>query len=449
MTTQHRREHESKFAKLFSYFVLGFVLVFTQGLEYYGWFASANGKILNFFLSRNGRDSAPNSKLDRGVVTVEIDDKGYQQCFQGRSPMDPEQVWRLVSLVQNAGAAVIGVDIFTDADEYAGEYKNIAQRITRPESIVWASAAQHSWDYAPSFWGWLIGKEDAIIAEPTQVLGFEPLSIKSPPPVLWALPLFPREDDSTIRRLPLDITVTEDIRTPEGGDAKPLFARLIAKQYCAFLRTKGEPCSQQKGDEILIPYGGDAPRRLRLSDFLYCSAATKAGERPGSMDYLPDTRDLFQSLVKDKVALIGGTFGSVDLHDSPKGRIPGLFINAYAVKAQIEGSAYFAVDQPFAWMLDLLLGLLFLFVEHWTESREWTHKHRVFLFASFLVCWVVILVYLGLATTTWLKYIPGFVTIIIGMSVHEFIRLARAYIKSNRLNPKHTDRSSRPALHQE
>jgi hypothetical protein len=413
------------------------IVLLTQLLEYYGWLASANGKVLDFFLQKNSSGSETKLIPGRPVVTVEIDDDAYAKCFGGRSPMEPAQVARLVELVQEAGAPVIGVDIFTESPWYTDNAKKIAGKST----IVWAADSNPPPRvFTPWFPSWLIGKEDKIVADPSLVLGANALSTRMPDSAHWALPLFPRDDDATIRRLPLEVTVSTNLSDPESGRPWPQFARLVASEYCAYaLRSLGQACPAKTGDEILVSYGAPPPYEFRVSDFFDCNASS-----PQQTHLKEETRDLFEHEVKNRAVLIGGTFGTTDVHDSPLGPMPGLRINALAMEAQIINPASYAVRQPYALFIDLVLGLAFVLFAEWIAYRGFSPLLE--LFGPFVV--LIGAVFFLIAILGHLQYVPGIVTVFVGLLIHQAVHAHERALESEP-RPTHTPRSSHPASHQE
>jgi len=332
--------------------------------------------------------------------------------------------------VRDAAPPVIGIDIFTDADQYAKDYQGLATEMSnsRP-TIIWAAAASHPRDYAPGFVHWLMGREDKIVADPMPVLGFEALSIQRPPPVLWALPLFPRDDDGTIRRLPLTLTVARDIDQPESGECRRTFARAVAAEYCAFLRTiDAGVCPAPSGDEIVIPYGIAAPdefRAGRFDEFFSCDQPPDSHVRASTIKYnKPEDREKLKHIVKNRAVLIGGNLSAVDVHDSPNGTISGLRVNAYAVEAQIHDPAFYAVNQPWAFILDVGLALMFLFVARGIKESErltnLTSRNFLLLFGGFVLCTLVFIAIAFVMFWKW-QYVPALAGVLIGVLLHQSI----------------------------
>lgn len=419
------------------------ILLGVQWLEYSGWLAGPTGRLLNILLSHGS--SRSDGSPSRPVVTVEIDDHAYTSCFSETSPMNPTLIQALVARVLEAGPPVIGVDILTDSQKYSALYRDMAKTF-RNSKVIWAAGAHRARVHAPSYFPWLIGMKDEIVADPTSVLGYESGSSELNPPY-WAIPLFPRDDDSAIRRLPLQVTMSADVDRPDLGVKAPHWAHLVASEYCAWLLRDQRwryTCPDMSSDEVLIPYGDEPPFRFSMDQFFQCDAHLN------TIKYKPEFEKLFKDTVRNRAVLIGGTFsGSGDFHESPIGRIPGLLVNAYAVE-QVQGGGFYAIRQPWAWIIDLALGLFFAFLGPVVERRSGSETHLLVLFGGVVLSVVLVVSVSVWEFFTW-RYILGIVTIGIGLFLHELYHLAhtgahgRKTAKgAHRTNPKRTGRSSRP-----
>src|ERR1035437_4284034 len=122
-------------------FAAALLTVGTQFLEYHGWFAGREGRILAFLLGRGSRKIASASP----IFVVEIDDAAYASCFNSTSPLDPSVVGSLVKEVAVLHPTVIGVDILTDAPRYSSRYQSMAVEFRSPRRrIIWISGAEKS-----------------------------------------------------------------------------------------------------------------------------------------------------------------------------------------------------------------------------------------------------------------------------------------------------------------
>lgn len=447
-------EPEPKWRKRLPIAFLVVIVFVVQLFEYRGWIAGPTGHLVDMFL-RHG-SSHPSDVPPRPVVVVEIGDDAYTDgnCFKETSPLDPDLLRELVAKVAEAHPPEIGIDILTESKIHIDDYRRMAETF-RPISIVWAAGVRQAHVHTPGFFAWLGGVKDEIIADPTRVLGYEPGAPQLKPPY-WAIPLFPRDDDATIRRLPMEVTISADVDKPHSGPPAPHWARLIASDYCAWLlRTNGYSCPARDSDEILIPYGGDQPLQFSMSQFFTCDAKAK------TVTYRPEFQRVFEDSVKNRAVLIGGTFGSSgDFHDSPVGHIPGLLIDAYAIQAQVQGGEFYAIEQPWAWILDLIAGLAILLLYSESSIRKLFERlehhgmilrpeveNRVVLLGGFVLrCLLLILFVIGYRYWGF-HYLLGLVAITMGTILEALFHLADHAWLAGSTNSRHTGHSSRRGLH--
>lgn len=323
--------------------------LFMQWLEYRGLFAGANGPFFNGMLSDR---EAPS--ISHAIVVVEIDDEAYNKWFH-RAPLEnkPELVMSLVEKVTMAQPRVVGVDILTEAPAYNSEYKQRWQNIGHSK-IVWAVNSDSDTRVARFFPWLLLGSRDEIVAKPGGVLGYQINELcQSPGEISWGIPVYSLDEDSTIRRFPRRIKLSPDVKTNCGSVRS--WARLVAEEYC---RTGGN-CVDESSDEIYVSYRGAPVPTLNASDFFKLS---DDGLKPDDKKAAA-----FQYFLKGKVVLIGASskdIGFSDMHDTPVGRLPGVVVNAYAVRAEINASkwALHDVKQPWALLLDFVVGVVIVLI---------------------------------------------------------------------------------------
>jgi CHASE2 domain-containing sensor protein len=405
------------------------ILLTTQWLEYTGWFSAPSGRFADVILSGSSKSS---EAVARPVVTIEIDDDAYENWFKGTSPMDANLVGQLVALVASAKPPVIGVDILTDAKKYCEQYRAIAKRLSHSDSaIVWAAAVRDVRVEPPkNFLSWLRGRKDEIVADPSVVLGYE-ANDRDPDRPFWGLPLFPRDDDAVIRRLPLAVTISANVEEPKPDSPKvDHWTKAIASAYCRWSeRVNHYTCPVSGAEEVLVPYGGTAPYRFSASQFFVNNS--------GELNFAPGFEKLLTDTVRNRAVLIGGTFrNSGDFHESPIGRIPGLLINAYAVEAQVKGGEFFEIEQPQGWIFDLLLGLAIIFAfsergiewarrkfQNWKLASKWlkNYEHHILLSGGF-VFGILCLIFFAVGLFS-RHYLLGLVPMGIGMFLEQFIHI--------------------------
>ena len=317
-----------------------------QWLDYQGFFASWNDRIFDFLLTH--RPVKPDEFYSAGIFTVGIDDSAYRNCFGSGSPLDPRRVSNLVKTIAALEPAVIGVDIRTEGAEYRSE---LPQLTSLKPSIVWTAAFENARTEAPSFGQWLGGAEDRTTVTPLPVLGMLPGQLPETPQTNWGIPLYPREQDSAVRRFPSFVEISSN---PSGRKQRlPSFSRKIADAYCP-------KCAMEPAPEVYVSYAGKMPREFDVSDLLTCSASGVFSANGHSWGVL---ERVIKETPVSSIVLVGGTFReSRDFYATPVGELPGLTVNAYAVKAELEGNGLVGVSQPWAWLIDLAMAAVILFV---------------------------------------------------------------------------------------
>jgi len=81
-----------------------------QAIEYYGWLAGPEGKLMDRLLSAESGMAA-----ESPILLVEIDDEAYSKCFQETSPMNPQAVAGLVAGAMSMAAGEY-VSVHSQAD---------------------------------------------------------------------------------------------------------------------------------------------------------------------------------------------------------------------------------------------------------------------------------------------------------------------------------------------
>ena len=378
---------------------LGLALLM-QLLEFWGWIASPEGKLLDFFLWIGPSvTSAPPPR----IAAVNIDDEGFQQCFSF-SPMDPEKIGLIVQMALDAKPRAVGVDIITDAEKLQLDY----EKLPRDPRVVWAAGVQSSHEEIASFVDWITGPH-LIMVHPTKVLGKE---VTGDATVRWALPIYPREEDLHLRRFPRQVI------TPPAC-LRLTWPSTVAQLYrpdLSFEKDLEQKAKRGEIDELLV---ARVPRDLRwykLTELFNC--------KPGfalrtDADGLKNLESL-QNDAANQIVLIGGTFASGrDFYETPDGRISGLEMNANAITAEVAGTTLTEMPPRYRFLLDICVGLGIAFIfERKSKSVNWR------------IAWSLggILIALSLAASVlyqsrlvWLSCVG----IAIGMMLHVFIEIWR------------------------
>jgi hypothetical protein len=331
-----------------------------QVLEFKGWMAGIEGKVLDYYQASFTR--APLVVLP--VVVLEIDEKGYRDLFDGKSPLNPQGLLSLIdqTLMLSNPPKAIGVDILTDFPEFGELYRAWARGYGAAHPgvttrLVWAAgepAAAHD----VRFLDWFLGREPLLAANATDVLGDLPNHL--PPPLTWATPIFPRDEDLALRRYPRVID-NRDAEPPE----RPSWAAAVGQAY----RPGAGPCgawSCPPPEEVILSYSV-APYVFKLSDVferadknhIFGDLQLKASSVSGSERYR------FEEYASGGVVLIGGAFNQStrnDYHDTPRGDTPGVELNAYAVQSEIAGAGAREAWHPLLVAGDLVFAVLIVYL---------------------------------------------------------------------------------------
>lgn len=390
-----------------------FITLAVQVLEFYGWLQSAEDKILDHLVLKGSP-----AKTESPIVTLEIDDQSYRQCFENKSPLDPQTLLRAVKFADASGAAVIGIDVITDDKAYLNADFNEWQ------NEVWIADNSAEQQTVP-VWNWMLGRSNEFSANPGKVFGEE----RSPGHPSWGIPIFPADSDASIRK-------TYQLVRSEGS-LQPMasWALNIAQRYCEKWPGK---CSCEKaplvckkdgvreGDRgtepLFISYGGPPPARFQFRDVFRCDEV----KQPESSEYssvslerkylrpLPNgsLSDVFTSTISGKIVLIGGQYRAArDTYETPVGSIPGVLINGYAIQSQIQGNLLPEEHRPYAILLDLAAGSSLVLISFF--FGEFVEKWTLLVIAGAVTGGAIFFAYeLGP------QFLPGSVAILLGMMIH-------------------------------
>ena len=298
----------------------------------------------------------------------------------------------IVAGVQQAKPLVIGVDILTDSDDFtnpayarAAQLKTARARLKENAGVpvVWAASAEPKEGERHHFLPWLFGEHEELLLTRGKVLG-EPATSDSE---RWGVPIFPTERDRAVRRLPrrwVEHQHQEGVLKRlfhlllGGGTEEPggrTFAGAVvdpfcgsAKPLCKSYRLERDERNKEKqvpaGHEIFISYGSSVSVTpdYRVRDLFTCTGPTPHvdGQRRLCESLKWDADDTETRLLARSIVLIGGTFGaSRDFFDTPGGqRLAGLFVNAHAARAEIDGPVVGELAPLITLGFDVAVGLL-------------------------------------------------------------------------------------------
>ena len=287
------------------------IVVISAVASWLGWFDRLeNTEIDSFLIVQHPRVSS-------NVVNVAITDGDYATLFGSTSPLSRSTVQRILSAIATGGARVIGVDIDTSDTSF--------RQIAIPRSwppIVWAADAQevaNKFQLATVLGGKEVARDEVGVA------------------------VFPVDSgDDVVRRY---------WRTfPVAGSNQYSLPTALATQYCALQPASCDSRQDSHEHEVILNYTGERYDWTPLSagDIL-AAAASPAWAK---------TKPL-----AGKAVLLGGTYrSSRDFANTPLGRMSGLYIVAQAVQSEIDGGGVRPTNQLLALGLDMLVGVVLVFV---------------------------------------------------------------------------------------
>lgn len=332
--------------------VVSFVLASVmQFLEFKGTFANAEGSIADFYLR-----VASYAQPEPRVVTIGISADDYRDFFGATSPLDPVAVTSLVDAIRRQQPLVVGVDLITDSAKYLelGERPTDASTDsagTLMTPVVWAAGGDARVEPATFFKRVFWKGHDVLIARPGAVRGQDPEQR-----IDWGLAVFATDEDGVVRRLVRRWHTSADQEPPFEN----VFARAVAERYC--LREGASCADVRDADEAFMAFDADSarPHDYAVSELFQCTDPARVPD-PTS-DRTPcrqwETREGTKRDWNKSVVLLGGTFPEGrDFHETPRGRISGLALNAAAVKAEIFGGLWRPFGHFYSFLLDILIGV--------------------------------------------------------------------------------------------
>lgn len=257
----------------------------------------------------------------QNVRIVGIDDSDYASRFHSTSPLNAEEVRRLIDAIAKTHPSVIGVDLDTSGEAW----KDIAIDPKWPP-IVWATVER-------------VDKHGELGA-PVPVLGGRPTRSQD----RYGIALVQPDFDGVIRRY----------RKSYHDD--PAFAYAVAQSYCA-LQPPSEGCSSFL-----------AALRFHSVDPEPAVLHVLGNPSDAGTDYFPSR--LLQEAEADpkwrthnpydgKIVLLGALFAdSRDAHVTPVRPMYGVEIIAQAIENELGGGSTPAFNIYFAILLDVLAGFV-------------------------------------------------------------------------------------------
>lgn len=377
---------------------LGLTLLI-QFAAFNGLLEGAENRVLDWLLA----GSASSGWLtDRPIYTVEIDDAAYRDFFKSRSPLDPKLVLNVVEALARTPAQVIGVDILTEDDIYS----TLGRNRLLADKVVWMAGVEEHKSTSLSILHWLGGEEEVIRVKPTRVLGREYPAFQRDTP-FSGIAVYPSDSDQHLRRLPGHVELL-----PNGRSST--FARQIANRAC-------DNCAEDRPETVFLRYDGPRVIRGLIQEMFELQGSQLVMIKP-------------TTLRPGSIVLLGGTFQAArDSYETPTGRMPGLLINAVAVRAELSPNILHPERRPLALTIDFLCGCLVGLTFLWYKHRAKDAKPVPFYKPAMVACGMGLLASLLAIALVGRAYIPGLIGVFLGMFLHQFLELW----KENREREKH------------
>jgi CHASE2 domain-containing sensor protein len=316
------------------------------------------------------RLNAPPAQSD--VAIVDITDEDYKEIFGGRSPLDPAKLQLLIDLIARGKPKVIGVDISTSAPQF----KEVAIDKKWPQ-IIWERDPLKVPEY-----------EDEM-PEPVDVLGGKDpqLNADSGMPLM-----FDDAEDGVTRRYRRLIKTTDGLL--------PSFSWAIVNRF----QTAKAKALRASTDKYFIRYAGDRDGSHRYN--LTASRLIELSKGEG----LPEDNPL-----KDRIVLLGGTYGDDDKHFTPLGQMDGIKVIAQVIETELEGGGDEAPNHAALMLLEIFEGVLVILLFHSFHSLGFLRATLLNLLSVIVIA--VICSYLAFGS---MSHATFFIPVLICVLIYEF-----------------------------
>lgn len=311
------------------------------------------------------------------LFIVEITDADYERYFHGVSPLDPDELGKVLRAVLDTGANVVAVDIDTAASSMSA--LNSKWRLGADPRLVWASVPAAS---PASESG-----EEATVGAPGNVMG-SPLV----PGMRYGLPLFPAAADCKVRQYQ---------RTFQSADGP------VNSLAWEIVKAMPSP-APHGGNEVILNFHGtnDQFPAIQAGEFL---RDPNSGPKPNF------------GVLRGKTVLVGGSYAAArDEYLTAVGRMPGVELMAYAVESDLTGGGVREFFTAGALAIDFGLGILIVLCFYFIKSV------RTAFWVSLVGTSLLALAASGLAFRAafyWIDFVP----LLIAMLLHQLLDHAVRY----------------------
>ncbi len=268
------------------------------------------------------------------VAVVDIDEADYKTLFDETSPLKLDRLSELLDAIARARPAVIGVDIKT-----ASEHYRAFQLKEWDVPVVWLQQTRER-EPEGEFGLW-----EKLAGSHVRSSRFEPLAVlgRDDPALLESSGVERFLSQENVVRLYRRMWETA---SPEGR--RPSFAWAVLKRLPAAQTAGLEPST----DPLYISFtGGErSEHRWRLSAG---HALSMSREKAWSED----------GPLTGRVVLLGGSYGEQDLHETPVGKMHGIYVHANIVETELRRRGFrpLATGALVALQLAEGVGLVLLF----------------------------------------------------------------------------------------
>jgi CHASE2 domain-containing sensor protein len=257
------------------------------------------------------------------VAIVRITDETYREKFRGKSPLDPKQLEEIIRAIAAGTPRLIAIDIDTAPEVFCCSL-NLSD-IETP--VVWGRNAIYSQRKKEFLASVILGGCDSAVPSGLMVL---------------------REDeDGVVRRY------QRIFPTPNGPF--PSFPQAIVKQ----LREKDASKLPENDSEMLIGFVANTGTPFRVN--MPASDVLRSANDPGWQK---------DSVLKDKIVLLGGDYAVQDEHNTPVGWMLGVEVLAQVVETELRGGGFHPASRIVIAVLQILDGMVLLLLFHFQGLKK-------------------------------------------------------------------------------
>ena len=358
------------------------------------------------------------------VVIVEITNEDYKDpnLFGGKSPLNNEQLLKLVSTVQTYRPAAIGMDFDTASKDWCHIESSQLEKALPPftPAVVWAEVPDNLEEpvrLSPVLGGMLQDRNYA------------------------GIPRFPIDADGMVRRYESKFHVTGSLEacpkqflperdpsskptgaaaTAESDDAKSnqvsmaSFARAVLHHACNNPKMDCSSLHQEFDHPVIFNFYGDRYR------FPIVQSREFIGPSADALSRDENVRHRREDLLKDRIVLIGGNFSAArDVYMTPLGEMAGVELLALAIESDFGGG----IRETQKWLeklADFIVGSLIVLIYFYYRRRPRFALAFSLIGIPFVATAFSLLLFRTAAY--WFNFMP----IIIGMVLHQMLELSES-----------------------